>query len=197
VLKMKLQLLKLRSAIEKKMLEIKAPADGYANLKTETRIYEALLGIRDDIPDDAGHKINPHLFQVKLNDYKIVLDAYWKDVEPLHLLYMDVYGYMETFEEVLERFDQRYSRPLFKHYENMEIDICSFDDDQNEFRERWMEVYKLYENTVDEYADWLNLHNTMATNINTLYNRITKIFNHIRDLQNFNKEKIGDAFSSN
>ena len=110
---------------------------------------------------------------------------------------MEGYDYMDTFEEVLEKFDQRYSTPFFKHYENMEIDICSFDDDQIEFRERWMEVYKLYEKPVDEYADWVNLHNTMATNIKTLYNRITKHFNHIRELQNFNKVKKGDTFRSN
>ena len=60
-----------------------------------------------------------------------------------------------------------------------------------------MEVYQQYENTVDEYAHWLNLHNTMAANIKTLYKRITKLFNHIRELQNFNEGKKGDAFSSN
>ena len=198
VLNIKHQFLHLRSLVEKKVKEIKYPKDDFEKLRAETRKYESILGLADyDIQKNKEHKINPHLFQVQLDEYKEVLDKYWMDVEPVFHLYNDAFEKMNAFDEVFNKFDQGYSNPLFKNYETMEIDICSFDEDQNQFRELWTEVYKLYEKTVDEYGVWIQLHNTMAIDINTLYDRIKKLFNYIRSIQNFSTDNKAGSFSSN
>ena len=198
LLKIKQQFLQLHFDVEKKLEEIKAPKEGFEKLRTETRKYEAILGLAEfDIPQNKEHKINPHLFQVQLDEYKEVLDKYWIDIEPLFHFYNEAFERVNAFDEVFNKFDKGYSNPLFKNYESMEIDICSFDDDQNQFKDLWMDVYKLYEDTVDGYSVWIELHNKMATDINTLYNQIKKLFNYIRSIQNFCTDNKAGSFSSN
>ena len=198
LLKIKQQFLQLRSDVKKKLEEIMAPKEGFEKLLAETRKYETILGLAEyDKTQNKEHKINPYLFQVQLDEYKEVLDKYWIDVEPIFRLYNEAFKRMNAFDGVFNKFDKGYSNLLFKNYETMEIDICSFDDDQNQFKDLWMDVYKLYEDTVNGYNDWIELHNKMATDINTLYDRIKKLFNYIRSIQNFSTDNKAGSFSSN
>jgi hypothetical protein len=198
VLQMKEKMLELRSAIAKKKEEMKVPAAGYNELKKEIRMYEKFLGLTgDDAPDESEFTINPHLFQLKLDDYRLVMDQYWAGIETLHDRYHAAFTITADFDKLFEAFERQYEKPLFKNYESMEIDIVSFDADLNAFRDKWNEIYTLFENTVDEYEVWLKRHNKMATDINALYKRIKKLFGWIAEMQQSNKGKEGGSFSDN
>ncbi len=199
VLNMKERMLELRTAIAKKQKEMKYPARGYEKLKTEIQLYEVYLGLTVDesLPEVTEYKINPSAFQAKLDEYSVVMNKYWADIDTMTRQYNDSFKMTEDFDKVYEKFEKQYEKPFWKNYEKMEIDLVSFDADLNTFKDQWTETYKLFETTVDEYDAWLAKHNEMATNIHILYDRIKKVFAFIASIQNHNKGNKGNSFSEN
>lgn len=198
VLKMKQKILQLRSDIADKEQAIKKPQAGYYQLKEETNLCERYLGLTGDESDEATeYSISPHLFQLKLDDYKTVIDEYWEGTDTLYARYKEIFDVVKDFDNLFAAFEKQFEKPFFKNYENMEIDILSVDADLNAFKDKWTEVYTLFETTVDEYDAWLKEHHKLYDNINTLYARIKKIFGWVADMQKYNKGEEGSSFSVN
>ena len=110
VLNMKERMLELRTAIARKQQEMKYPAKGYEKLKAEIQLYEVYLGLAvdDSLPEVTEYRINPSAFQARLDEYGVVMNTYWTDIDTMTRQYNDSFKMTEDFDKVYEKFEKQY-----------------------------------------------------------------------------------------
>jgi hypothetical protein len=101
----------------------------------------------------------------------------------------------DALNEKVEAFDEGIREMLDDNHENSSIDLCSFDNDEEEFKgaiDKLQEYVAFKEKFIDEY-------NKVANNINAWYAegaRLQVLINEIRDDQGLLDSTISDSYAN-
>ena len=194
----KSQLLKLGPDIKKVMAELKQVTIALEKLRTVIVRAERMFGLGPaDEMVSCVYNIKSGEIQKVLDELQIIRSNYWDIMVPMHRLFNSIFERFTAFDDAVEQFEKEYSTPLFHNFENMAIDILSFDRDMNEFRVAWMGVAHLQDECLDEYSEWVKNQTVLVNDSDTLYNRIKKIFQHINTIQKFNPGNGNHEFGLN
>jgi hypothetical protein len=194
----KSQLLKLGPDIKKVMAELKQVTMALEKLRTVIVRAERMFGLGPaDEMVSCVYNIKSGEIQKVLDELQIIRSNYWDIMVPMHRLFNSIFERFTAFDDAVEQFEKEYSTPLFHNFDNMAIDILSFDRDMNEFRVAWMGVAHLQDECLDEYSEWVKNQTVLVNDSDTLYNRIKKIFQHINTIQKFNPGNGNREFGLN
>ena len=194
----KAQLLQLAPAIERVLAGLKKLRTAFNKLNDKITRTELMLGI--GVADDlvpGEFRIRPGEIQNILDAFQCLRKDYWDIMVPMHNLFTSVYKRFTAFDDSVEQFEKEFSQPLFRNFETMEIDICCFDKDMNEFRNEWMSIANLQDTCLDEYNEWAKQQTALVNDSDALYDRIKKLFQHISNLQNYNGGNNGNEYNLN
>jgi len=194
----KSQLLKLGPDIKKVMAELKQVTIALEKLRTVIVRAERMFGLgpADEIVS-CVYNIKSGDIQKVLDELQVIRSNYWEIMVPMHRLFNSIFERFTAFDDAVELFEKEYSTPLFHNFENMAIDILSFDRDMNEFRVAWMGVAHLQDECLDEYSEWVKNQTVLVNDSDALYNRIKKIFQHVNTIQKFNPGNGNHEFGLN
>lgn len=183
----KAQLLLLEPSIKRVLAELNKLRKAFEKLNEKIIRTELILGIgaADEILH-GEYRVRPGEIQIKLDQFQCLRKDYWEIMVPMHNHFNLIYKRFTEFDDKVEQFEKDYSQPLFRNYETMEIDICCFDADMNEFREEWMTIANLQDLCLDEYNEWAKHQTDLMNDSDPLYDRIKKLFQHISNIQNLN-----------
>jgi hypothetical protein len=154
------------------------------------------IGPADDIVLNE-FRIKPAEIQTILDEFQSLRKEYWRIMVPMHKQFNTVYNRFTAFDDTVELFEKEFSRPLFRNFETMEIDVCCFDKDMNEFRDEWMAIADMQEICLDKYNEWANYQTTLVNDSDVLYDRIKKLFQYISNIKNYSAGNKGNEFGLN
>jgi chromosome segregation ATPase len=194
----KSQLLQLGPDIKKVLAELKQVTTALEKLRTIIVRTERMFGLgpADEIVSCA-YNIKSGEIQKVLDELQVIRSNYRDMMVPMHKLFNSIFERFTAFDDAVEQFEKEYSDPLFHNFENMAIDIRSFDNDMNEFRAAWMDVAHLQDECLDEYSEWVKNQTALVNDSDSLYDRIKKIFQHINTIQKFNPGNKENKFGLN
>lgn len=193
----KTQLLQLEPAIKKVFTGLKKVRKAFDKLNNKITRTEQMMGILavDDIVSGEC-RVRPGEIQNILDEFQCLRKDYWEIMVPMHKFFTSVIERFTAFADTVEQFEKEFSQHLFRNFESMEIDICCFDKDMNEFRAEWMAIANLQDNCLDEYTEWAKYQATLVNDSDLLYDRIKKLFQYISSIQNYNRNN-GNGFGLN
>lgn len=128
----------------------------YDNMENELHKYGRVAGFSDEMSEkfDPEHKG----YTVKVNDLQRIIEEYADIVEEYNAMNVELEKdfaegeeLMEKFDETFREFDNNYISPIFKAYDTVQIDICSLDDDFDNFRSFCQEPDELRDKNIDEW----------------------------------------------
>jgi archaellum component FlaC len=194
----KSQLLQLGPDIKKVMAELKLVTAALENLRTIIVRTERMFGLgQANEMVSCTYNIKSGEIQKVLDELQAIRSNYWDIMVPMHKMFNSISERFNAFDDAVEQFEKEYSAPLFDNFENMAIDIRSFDKDLNEFRVAWMGVAHLQDECLDEYSEWVKNQTVLISDSDALYSRIKNIFQHINTIQKFNHGNKENQFGLN
>lgn len=194
----KTQLIGQQPDILKVVKELELVAAVLAKLKAKVANVERLLGLGTSTTIvDILYVFKPGDLQNLVDRFQEIRSEYWDNMTPMHQQFHAIYERFIGFDDKVEEFEKEYSRPLFRNFKNMEIDICCFDKDMNEFRMEWSAVAELQEECLDQYSAWGKNHAAMVGEWDALFERIKVIYRHITSIRNFTAGNTEHEFGLN
>lgn len=115
----------------------------------------------------------------QLHSFNHTFDAYADGLMAAEKEYAGTEQQQEKLELQFDDFDDNYFSPIIRNYKEMEIDICSLDEDFDNFRGAFSEIYKLVDNLIDTRNIFLDQHIKLQNRIIDLDKDIVALFTAI------------------
>lgn len=194
----KISLLQLGPDIEMVLAGLKEVRKAFNKLDDKITRTELLLGIcADDDIIPGEYVVRPGEIQNILDDFQSIRKDYWLIMVPMHNLFNAVYKRFIAFDDTVEQFEKKFSQPLLRNAESMEIDSRCFDQDMDEFRDAWMSITGLQDACLEEYNKWAKRQTVLVNDSDTLYERIKLLFHYISDMQNCDTDNTENQYGLN
>jgi hypothetical protein len=117
--------------------------------------------------------------------------SYHDYIEPLKMAEKDHEAMIQMQEKVekdFDEFDENYFSPIIHDYNNMEIDTVSFDEDFDNFRGSFSEIYKLGDQLCDARNAFVAKHTPINDRVAALDKDLTVFFDVLKKLDQTNRE---------
>jgi hypothetical protein len=194
----KASLLELGPDIEMVLTGLKDVRKAFDKLDDKITRTELLLGISaDDDMSPGEYIVRPGEIQNILDEFQSIRKDYWLIMVPMHNLFNDVYKRFIAFDDTVEQFEKKFSQPLSRNAETMEIDSRSFDQDMDEFRDAWMSITGLQDACLEQYNKWARRQTVLVNDSDALYERIKILFHYISEAQNCEADSMETRYGLN
>jgi hypothetical protein len=112
----------------------------------------------------------------QLHTFNHTFDAYADGLMAAEKEFSATEQQQEKLEEQFDDFNDNFFNPIIRDYENMEIDICSLDENFDDFRGAFSELYKQVDSLIDIRNIFLDQHIKLQNRIIELDKDIVALF---------------------
>ena len=112
----------------------------------------------------------------QLHNFNHTYDAYYDGLRAAETEFAGTEQQQEKLELQFDDFNDNYFNPIIKDYERMEIDICSLDEDFDNFRGAFCDMTDLADKLYDTRAAFLDSHIQLHNRIVELDKDIVALF---------------------
>lgn len=112
----------------------------------------------------------------QLHNFNHTFDAYVDGLKTAEHEYAATEQQQEKLERQFDDFDENYFSPIIKDYKNMEIDICSLDENFDDFRGAFCDLTRQADKLCDTRAAFLDKHIQLHNKIVELDKDIVALF---------------------
>jgi hypothetical protein len=112
----------------------------------------------------------------QLHTFNHTFDAYADGLMAAEKEYAGTEQQQEKLEGQFDEFNDNFFSPIIKNYKEMEIDICSLDENFDDFRGAFCELYDVVEKLCDTRNAFLDLHIKLQNRIIELDKDIVALF---------------------
>jgi hypothetical protein len=115
----------------------------------------------------------------ELHNFNHTFDAYADGLMAAEKEYATTEQQQEKLEHQFDDFNDNFFSPIIRDYAIMEIDICTLDENFDDFRGAFSDLYKLADNLCDTRNAFLDLHIKLQNRIIELDKDIVALFSAI------------------
>lgn len=112
----------------------------------------------------------------QLHNFNHNYDAYVDSLRTAEQEFATVEKQQEQLEQLFDVFDDNYFSPIIKDYKNMEIDICTLDENFDDFRGVFSDLIRFADKTYEARAAFLDQHIQLHNRIVELDKEIVALF---------------------
>lgn len=112
----------------------------------------------------------------QLHSFNHTFDAYADGLMAAEKEFAGTEQQQEKLEQQFDDFNDNFFNPIIRNYKEMEIDICSLDEDFDDFRGAFSELYKQVDSLIDTRNVFLDQHIQLQNKIIDLDKDIVALF---------------------
>ena len=120
----------------------------------------------------------------ELHNFNHIYDGYIDGLRAAEQEFAVIEPQQEKLEQLFDVFDDNYFSPIIKDYKNMEIDICTLDENFDDFRGAFSDLIEFADKLYDARVTFLDQHIQLHNRIVQLDKDIVTLFAAINGEQN-------------